>query len=582
MSETIPLTKEAKMILEDIEKRGKINKDGQVEIQGIKDSIKITKDEKYSFLNNLEIRYDNINQGEHEDFWYFGKLFSMKGEEKEGIIICSKNGNKDILINNSRILKSKGEKLEIGENQIKQFGLNYKHSLEVNKNYWSNNSIKKWVRKTKKITREDVYNKIKETIQYYMDVSDKKIYDVVTCWVIASYCYEMFETFGYLYFHALRESGKSKFKKILRLIGFNGQEASSISEASFFRTIENTKGLLCIDEYERMDTDRKKSTDLLLNAGIEKGSSVKRVDKIGDKQVNRDFDVYCPKIICNITGLDPVTQSRCITIRLSKTAGDKGKRKPKTNDKIWQDLRDLCYNLIMDYWGEIKDIYDNYSSPLKNRDEDVWNPVLVMSKFFGVENNIKEFAESNIEESQLESIENDRTYLILKELLEYSKIPDEERPFHLDEIVPYLGQRINFGEKNAERVVGWHISNLNIFKKSRDGKGVTYKLSKKNILMALVSRGYPIPEEYQKSVKELHNHTQSTLTTKTTQTTPKSVDNVVNVVNVVNVGQKIDPKEQHQAKEILKQYLESGQITKEYYDNSIKQMSEEQKNDNKM
>jgi len=218
-----------------------------------------------------------LNQGIINDNWYFGKIFICSihhefgedsfqdiNEEREGIILSKK----EIRINRLVIRKTKEGIKFNGENEIKDEGLNYKHFLEINKNFWSNKRIKKWLSSTTKINYKGVYERIRDKIKYYMDVRDERIFDVVTCWVIGTYCYELFESYGYLYFNGLKESGKSKFKKILKLIGFNGQEASSISEASFFRTIENTKGLLCIDEYERMDTDRKKATDLLLNAGI--------------------------------------------------------------------------------------------------------------------------------------------------------------------------------------------------------------------------------------------------------------------------------------------------------------------------
>jgi hypothetical protein len=163
----------------------------------------------------------------------------------------------------------------------------------------------------------------------------------------------------------------------------------------------------------------------------------------------------------------------------------------------------------------------------------------VLANLFEVENEVREFAEANIQETQIENIENDRTYLILKELLEYYNISDETKEYHLDELIPYLKERMNFGEKNPERVVGWHLTNLNIFEKGRDGKGITYNLNKKQILIALISRGYPIPEKYQEIVKQLHNTTQTTKTTTTTETTQNNVVNEVNVINVVkNTGDK--------------------------------------------
>ena len=74
------------------------------------------------------------------------------------------------------------------------------------------------------------------------------------------------------------------------------------------------------------------------------------------KQQNRDFDVYCPKIICNITGLNPVTLSRCIQVKLSRTTTSKGNKKPRTNDPEYQEIRNLCYRLIMENWREIQRI----------------------------------------------------------------------------------------------------------------------------------------------------------------------------------------------------------------------------------
>lgn len=80
------------------------------------------------------------------------------------------------------------------------------------------------------------------------------------------------------------------------------------------------------------------------------------------------------------------------------------------------------------------------------------------------------------------------------------------------------------------------MTSLNLLDKGRDGKGITYGLSKKKILLALVSRGYPIPEKYKESVKELHQTTLTTKTTTNTETTQEEPQNdVVSEVNVVNV-----------------------------------------------
>jgi len=453
-------------------------------------------------LNSSEIHFENLNQGEFKKEWYFGKLFKKNPEEfKEGIIL-----NKNILLNNIQYMKVGNKILPIGKNEIKDIGLNYKHKLEPQNNFWSNDgeySIKEYFKseKEKIVDKEEYYKRIYNKIDYFMDLKDKEIIDVATCWIIGSYCYELFETYGYLYFKALRESGKSKFKKILRLIGFNGQEASSITEASFFRTIENTKGVLCLDEYEKMDSERKKATDLLLNAGIEKGSSVKRYDV--DLKANLNFDVYCPKIICNITGLNPTTMSRCIVVELVRTITKKGKLKPRIKDQEWQLLRNMSYCFVMENWEEIKKTYENYDySQINNRAEDLWRPILSIAKVFGddKETNLKNYCERITKKLQEDEIEDDIDYILL---LALTNLAGEKRGFvSSKEIVNFIksGGEIDFGERSPERVIGWHLRNFNVFKHktNRIGNGVTkgWELDLKEIIEVMDSRGFPIPEKF--------------------------------------------------------------------------------------
>ncbi len=474
-----------------------------------------------NILKGGEVHFENINQGEHKNLWYFGKLFKNRIDDfKEGITLFKgsddfKEGiilGKNILLNNVELMKLGGKIIEKGENQIKKIGLNYKHQLEPNKSYWSNEgdySIKEYLNtKEDKLIedKKEFYDMIYNKIEHYIDISDKDIFDVATCWVIGTYFYELFETYGYLYFRGMRESGKSKFKKILRLIGFNGQEASSISEASFFRTIENTKGLLCLDEYEKMDTDRKRATDLLLNAGIEQGATVKRYDV--DLKGNRSFDVYCPKIICNITGLPITTQSRCVTIEMARTITNKGKLKPRIKDPDWKLLRNMCFCFTMEHWKEIKKIYENYDySEINNREEDLWRPILSIASFFGkdIEDNCKSYCEKITEKMRNDELDVNIDYQLLLDLIGMFESDPSQRFLTTREITHHIKQKANiqFGEKNPERVTAWHLRNFNLFKVARTDKARGWTIGRKDILNAMLSRDFPIPNEYKNDINDI-------------------------------------------------------------------------------
>jgi len=201
--------------------------------------------------------------------------------------------------------------------------------------------------------------------------------------------------------------------------------------------------------------------------------------------------------------------------------------------------------LVINNWKKIKKIYDNYTDELSNRYEDVWIGILILSEFFDVKESVLGFAKKNIEDTLLTDIENDRNYLILKTLLDVVDV--ELRGYHISNFVSQLKQKIDFGDKNVERSIGWHLSSLNLFKKGRDGVGITYELNKEKILLAMISRGYPIPENYDILVKKLHKTTLPTKTTITTLTTlknnndnykGKNVDNVDNVVNSMGIKNK--------------------------------------------
>lgn len=458
-------------------------------------------------LKIRDIKFHNLNQGEFGGRFYYGKLFNAGEGNREGII-----WGKKLIIDAEITQLLKGKKIKVGKNQIKDLGLNYRHKLEYKKNFWENNgdfSIEEFLKsKENLIDIEYFYKKIYNKIERYLDLKDKRIFDVLTCWIIGTYCYELFETYGYLHFRGLKESGKSKAKKILRLIGFNGEEASSISEASFFRTIQNNKGLLCLDEYEKMDTDRKKATDLLLNAGIEQGASVKRYDV--DEKMNLDFDVYCPKIICNITGLNPTTQTRVIPIEMSRTTTKKGSIKVRLKDLEFPELRNMCYCFIMENWRAIKKNYEDYDcKEITNRTEDLWLPILALSKIFGgeVEGNILGYCEYITEKVREDSVDDDIDYMILGGLL--NMVSEEGRFYTNREIGDHLKMmgEINFGERQAEKVVGWHLRNFNMFKKQRTSTARGWFICQNDILEVMNSRDYPIPERFTRKsdINDIHD-----------------------------------------------------------------------------
>jgi hypothetical protein len=470
-------------------------------------------EQKLHVLKNKDIDFTNLNQGIYRDRWYFGKLFNDGDKPRLGIVLSSKH-------------------IAIGHEALETIGLNRHNELELQRTCWSNEDIERWLNSSEKIDKRRLYEQIRGRILHYMDFTDGRIADLCTCWIIGTYCYELFESYGYLYFNAFRNSGKTKIKNILKFMGFNSIEASNISESAFFRTIENRKGVLCLDEYEKMDDTRKKILDQLLNAGHMKNAAVVRSEKIGDNWIAREFNVYCPKIICNITGINQTTQSRCITIKLMRTMKEQGKRQVRFDDLEWQDIRNKCYRLVMENWKEINQIYEEYSnSKLLNRDEDTWKPLFSIARFFGedVEKTLIEYSTTNIEESSLDSLEGDWKYELLKAI--HEQVKDQGDGWYFASQIGTWLTRLPC-IKSPERWAGRQLSKMPLFKKRKTAKGNEWYLSLSIVKDAMTRLGYPCPDDEYTNSSDSTNVIDSDSHSNTDEGRISGLDGVSEVENI--------------------------------------------------
>ena len=186
-----------------------------------------------------------------------------------------------------------------------------------------------WEEDTEKEEREKkelnlIYNKIIEVLKYYSDLRNE-YYPIIAIWIIGTYYHDNFPTYPYIFFVAMRGSGKSRILNLISNLSFNGKLVSNVSEAVLFRTAKNRT--LCIDEFEEVDSKDKASLRELLNSAYKKGMCVERAIRKkglgGEKYEIESFDVYCAVAMANINGVEDVLSDRCITLILEKSTNKK-------------------------------------------------------------------------------------------------------------------------------------------------------------------------------------------------------------------------------------------------------------------
>ena len=345
------------------------------------------KEEVIELLNQEEKPSQYLDLGESDGIWYYGFIL----DERE--VVVTSNG--DVLRNTLMTYKDKqGEIIEQGKNQIEDIlKLNYNSYIGDIAPIISRNTVKRFLESANSLIKpKELYKQIRDKILYYMDFSGQdEIADVLTCWTIGTYCYPLFYWYPHLLFNAPSQSGKSKCAFITMQLGFRGFDlgaSAGVTPAQVFRTLEGNRGTILIDEFELAEgknaSDTQRLVNQIINASATRDAYVIRAEQIDKKWKAWKFPIFCPKIVCNITGINPTSLSRFIAFKWLKTNSEKGKRKPyrEKDKKSFEPIREDLYIFMLENWSKIKAYYEGLDLPdLKNREEDNWLPIFAIARF---------------------------------------------------------------------------------------------------------------------------------------------------------------------------------------------------------
>lgn len=293
-------------------------------------------------------------------------------------VIIHSNGTKRGVITIDKLAM---ENLEVDGLKLKSIPLNVK-------NRWSIPSIKGFLEDTieaENNSLNEVFTAIRGKYEEYMEFKEKWHYDLISMWCMGTYFHQIFNSYPYIFLNAVKRSGKTKCLNLTGCMSFNSLNALTMTPSSLFRIVDSTKATLLIDEMENLN--RKDTSDMrtLLLAGYKKGAEVPRVEEKKSTSGLKSygvptFEVYSPKIMANISGIEDVLEDRCVSIILNRgTDKQKMNREVDIEESYWQNIRDMCYNCLMlnsklvaqrnkEIVKYIDDFYDNHK---KEIDEEI-------------------------------------------------------------------------------------------------------------------------------------------------------------------------------------------------------------------
>ena len=287
-----------------------------------------------------------------------------------------------------------------------------------------------------------LYKAIKQYLLDYIVFPSPLVPEVVTCWIIGSYVFTIFNYYPYIHIQAEKGSGKSLLMEVMREIAFNGEKVDSITSSVLFREIENNRPTFFLDEAERYrKQDNELYSDLMqiFNSGFKHDGKVMRSTKIDGKDwTPKEYSVFSPKCFAGINNIHDVLKDRTIPIRLlRKKAGDQVKRfrlDENLKRHIYK-IKQLNYGFGLRYVKTIQEIYndgcleDEIPVELSDREKDIWEPLFTIGKIIDKEldlrdeppivlESLKDYSILTSNKRKEEDLENNDTVKIVNILLE--------------------------------------------------------------------------------------------------------------------------------------------------------------------
>lgn len=289
-----------------------------------------------------------IDDTAYVGIWIPSIIRDKKGHESEKTLLYIITDKGERILANDEILKGKGWRL-----QYKPIRFEDRWPLDDLVRYLSGD--------IEAPSPSEVFNGVLNKWKAYVWFADDREYYFKALWDIGTYFHILFSAYLYPYVSGVKRAGKSKDLTLHSCLGFNAIFSMNISTSSLFRLIQNAKCTVLIDESEKLSNpERAEEFRSILLAGYKVGEKVYRTEKSRKEEfIAEGFNVYGPKALANIRGLEDVLQDRCKTTTMLRCR-DRSivDREVDIMSPEWPTQRAELYRLFLAYWKEVRRWYD--------------------------------------------------------------------------------------------------------------------------------------------------------------------------------------------------------------------------------
>jgi len=234
------------------------------------------------------------------------------------------------------------------------------------------------------VNGSELADEVEQILKDYVFLERQEYYTAVTLWILLTYTFEKFPILPMLLITSpVMRCGKTTLLSILRGLTNKALIASNISPAAVYRTVEEYKPTLLLDE---ADTGLAANEELrgIINAGHTKDTAF--VIRVGSKETNfepENLNTFCPKAIAMIGKPSNTWVDRSIHIKMERKP--RNIRTKKISVGFYGEMRSLRQKLKKWACSDLKQIeFEGFDLP-SDRAADNWQPLLMIAYNLGEE-----------------------------------------------------------------------------------------------------------------------------------------------------------------------------------------------------
>ena len=226
-------------------------------------------------------------------------------------------------------------------------------------------------------------DEIKAQVQRYVVLHEASAI-AIALWAVHTYCFHVFEFSPRLAITSPeKRCGKTTLLGVVEALVSKPLSASNITAAAMFRTVEDCRPTLLIDE---ADTFLPDNEDLrgVLNSGHKCTGNIIRL--VGDDHKPRQFSTFCPTAIAAIGSLPGTIEDRAIMVRLRRRLKHEPATPLRSNSMgHLRDLRRKIARWVDDNAGALASARPSMPTELNDRASDNWTALAAIASCAGRE-----------------------------------------------------------------------------------------------------------------------------------------------------------------------------------------------------